>query len=152
MWLSTSCSWPASPRIRSTAGVRSPPPGSSDPRGGSSFESTGAAISDVRHDLLEEIGDVIVVELVDHPTPVALARDQPEMPEDPQLMRDRQPSMPTLAAIAVTDAGPAWSRARIRSRLGVASACTLSAAVLTNDGSSRRRPMSPWSAPCAMTE
>jgi hypothetical protein len=48
-------------------------------------------VVDVGDDLLEQLSDVVVVQLVDHPAPVALADHQPEMAKQPQLMRHRRP-------------------------------------------------------------
>ena len=45
---------------------------------------------DVRDDLLEQVGDVVVVELVDDLAAVALAGDEPEVAQQPQLVRDRR--------------------------------------------------------------
>ena len=82
----------------------------------------------MRDDLLEHLGNVVVVQRVDDLAPVATADDQPEVAHQPELMRDGEPSIPTAAANSPTGADPLCRRARIRSRLGVASACIASAA------------------------
>ena len=45
---------------------------------------------DVRDGLFEQLADVVVVEVVDDPSAVALADDQPEVAQQPKLMRDRR--------------------------------------------------------------
>ena len=43
---------------------------------------------DVADDLLEQVGDVVVVELVDDLAPVAAAGHEPEVAQQPELVRD----------------------------------------------------------------
>ena len=80
-------------------------------------------VLDVRDHLFEQVGDVIVVELIDDLAAIALADHEPEMAQQPKLMRDRR----TLHANAIGDlvdrrrAGvqtredpqPAWCRERL---------------------------------------
>jgi hypothetical protein len=47
-----------------------------------------AKVVDMRDDLFEELGDVVVVQLVDDLAPVALADDEAEVAQRPKLMRD----------------------------------------------------------------
>src|SRR5690349_14003064 len=49
-----------------------------------------AEVLDVEDGLVEEVGDVRVVQRIDHPASLALADDQAEMPEDAQLVRHRR--------------------------------------------------------------
>ena len=53
---------------------------------------------DVRHRLLEQLRDVMVVERVVDPPPVALAGHQPEVAEDPQLVGDGRAVHPDRGA------------------------------------------------------
>ena len=66
---------------------------------GSGSEGVGRAVAagearadvvDVRDDLFEQLGDVVVVQLVDDLASVALPDDEPEMAQRPKLMRDRR--------------------------------------------------------------
>lgn len=54
--------------------------------------ATGEAephVLDVGHDLLEQFGDVVVVELVDHLPSGSLSDDEAEMAQQAKLVRDR---------------------------------------------------------------
>ena len=82
----------------------------------------------MRDDLLEHLGDVVVVQRVNDLAPVAAADDQPEVAHQPRAMRrPAEPSIPTAVASSPTDADPLCRRARIRSRVA-GSACIASAA------------------------
>ena len=81
---------------------------------------------DVEDGLVEQVGDVRVVQGVDDPRP-SLADHEPEMAQHPQLVRDRRPLHPDRGGSSLTEHGDSRSRPRIRTRLGVASACIVCA-------------------------
>jgi hypothetical protein len=85
-------------------------------------------VVDVGDDLLEHLGNVVVVELVDDLAAVPAPGDEPQVAQQPQLMGDRRGLISTASARSPTDAGPAWRRASSRSRLGADSTCIASAA------------------------
>ena len=91
---------------------------------------------DVRDRLLEQLADVVVVEVVDDPSAVALPDDQPEVAQQAQLMGHRDAPCPRRSASSLTEQAPAWRRPRMRTRLGVASACIVCATTPANSGSS----------------
>jgi hypothetical protein len=46
-------------------------------------------VLDVGHGLLEKLADVLVVQLIDDPTALALSGDKPKVAQDAQLVGDR---------------------------------------------------------------
>ena len=82
---------------------------------------------DVVDGLLEQDADVAVVEGVDDPAPLRVADDEAEVAEQAELVGDGGCSIATASARSLTDQGESRSRARMRTRLGVASACIVCA-------------------------
>ena len=71
--------------------------------------------------------DVIVVQRVDHLAPIALAHDEAEVTQHAELLGDGRLPHPDLARELPDRARAGTSRLRMRTRLGVASACIVSA-------------------------
>jgi len=65
---------------------------------------------DVRDDLLEQLGDMVVVQLIDDATAVAQPDDEPQVPQHPQLVRDGG----SLHPDAVGDVGDVGDRGGTR--------------------------------------
>src|SRR3954447_11210973 len=57
-----------------------------------------ADVLDMGHDLFQQVGDVVVVELVDDLAAITLAGHQPQMSQEPELMRDGGALLPNPAA------------------------------------------------------
>ena len=98
-----------------------------------------AHVLDVADDLVEQVGDMVVVELVDDAAPVAAADHEPEMAQQPELVRDGR-ALHADRERDLADRGRARvQRARMRSRLGADSAWMLSAATWANPSSPSNR-------------
>ena len=89
-------------------GVRAHAPRRARPAGAGEAE---AHVLDVGDDLFEQLGDVVVVELVDDLAPIALTGDQAKVAQQPQLVRDRGALHPDRAG-DVVDRGRAGVQPR----------------------------------------
>ena len=108
-------------------------------------------VLDVVDGLVDERGDVVVVQLVDDVAAAPLADDEAQVAQDAQLLATGGCDMPIAAASSPTLHAPARRRPRIRTRLGAASACIASAtspAVAASIAAGAARP----STPCPMPQ
>jgi hypothetical protein len=97
-------------------------------------------VLDPRDGLVEEMRDVVVVKVADNVAAPAAANHESKMAKQPQLVANRGGLHPHRHREFVHARGAHRSRLRIRTRLGVATACIASATTPAKSRSSRSAP------------